>query len=764
MTGGDLGTSGEGSEFQDDHSAEEEEMRRTLRLAAMLNLATMFACAAYGQRSGPATQPPVPCTVDGIRLRIATGGDDLRGGNDNLNVTVRFGQNGFQGAPNVNNGANWPKGSVHVVDIRMNQPVPLNEIRSFTLDHLAGGGLTISLETLLSPAGVIAGFHTDDNWDMQSVYITAFGGGNSALIATHGAKRFTGSDPMLGFLAKIPANSCRVAQRFGHATPPLKNIQPANSTSSKYGTLKPAPSAIRSTTQPSSQQLQNNRLIQQALAHTVQIGPRASAPGGDGGYSARIGLLRKQSVGAKSLLLPYLSGGARPAQGQPSAANSAVLATAPSQSTPMLNGSGGTNQTGTLLNPGTARSLNPQPYPPKGSQPQVGVSQTMSATVSSNSVASTMPSAMQANQQSGPTRQQPAGGGRQPATQIPGSQAQLPTALCRAGLGSVDGAANGVWFSPVAGQDGKFVIDGCGFGNTVGEVYLSGVQYDPVHARLMVQRLGVSNSPDRVYFQIPPNGWTDRQIIVQIDANASGFYDTNNVTLNVKASGGQIYQAPGMNFLAARADQVLQPLVRTPQPGAPDSCYGLTLTECLIPGINLAVVNASLGPLTPEVESPTQYWLNPGQSVSVVRGVIYLNPTDTYAVSFPSGTDTYAFNFAPGFQFDPNNPVLLNHASMDVTHCESLGGAYANSGNWSMSYTSASSIQVHWEEESCSPASAAARNNPAAIGTTSGFAGLSVYELQVTVIGPRGVSPLASGKMNGLGIKRIQPVQMLPKN
>lgn len=527
------------------------------------------------------------------------------------------------------------------------------------------------------------------------------------------------------------------------------------------------------------QNLTKNRTIQNALAHTVQIGPSAGVPGGDGSYSTLIGLLRKQSAAAHSLLLP-----AAPPNRNQAGANGGGSTMLNGGSKVALNpqpyppkGSAATGQTGTLLNGSTNVALNPQPYPPKASQPILGASQTMSTPGTSSGTAAPTPSASSGTTGSfnlapatpansltptnGPTAHRPPAG-RQPLPND--ARAPMPAQICRVGIAMVDGGANGVWFSPVPGDEGKFVIQGCGFGNAPGEVYLSGVQYNPAHARLMVQHVGAATCAGCVYFQVVPNEWSDRQLVAQIDPNAGGLYDTNNVTLNVKTASGQVYQATGMNFLAAREDQVLQRLVRTPYPTGADSCYGLTLTECLVPGINLAIVNSSVGPLKPEVESPTKYWLNPGQSIAVVRGVIYLNPTDSYSVSFPSSTDTYQFNFAPGFELDPNHVVQLNHASMDVSHCQSLGGVYSNSGNWSVSYMSTSSFQVHWEEEACSPGSAMAKNNPEAIGTTSGFAGFSAYELQITVIGPRGIDPLVSGNVNRLGIKQIQPVQMLHKN
>ena len=533
--------------------------------------------------------------------------------------------------------------------------------------------------------------------------------------------------------------------------------------------------------------LQSNKIIQSALSHSVRVSATGSMPGGfaDGSKRTIIAILHQQSVASRSLLVPAVkppSPNRTQLGGSGGASQNGMLLSPETTSSvnpqsKLPKGSAATGQNGTLLSGGTKAALNPQPLQPKGTAPAMGASQTMSVPGNSSATGSPAPStssgttgsfnmapAAPANSLTPTNGSSPhqAPGGRQP---LPlGTRAPAPlTTMCRSGIATVDGGAKGVWFSPIPGEDGRFVIQGCGFGNTPGEVYLSGVQYDPANAKIAVQHLGSPNFPDRVYFQAPANNWSDRQIIAQIDANAGGLYDTNNVILNVKTESGQVYQATGMNFLAAREDQVLQRLVKAPYPTGADSCYGLTMSECLIPGINLAIVNSSVGPLTPEVESPTQYWLTPGESIAVVRGVIYLNATDNYALNFPSGTDRYQFNFAPGFQLDPNKGVQLNHASMDASHCQSLGGVYTHSGNWGVSYTSTSSFQVQGEVEACSPSSGAAKN-PQGIGVTNGFAGFSAYELEITVLGPRGVNPFASGNVNGLAIKQLQPVQMLHKH
>lgn len=757
-----------------------------LRLVFLMAVCAPLLATVAGARSGAPAANSLPCVVQYLRLTITTGADDLRGGYNNLNVTLRFGKDGFLGAANVNRGAKWDNNTTHTVAIKLKRPVPLNELKSITLDHLANGGLTISPETVLSPIGVIAGLQTADEWKMQSLEVVAVGNGTGVEIARHEYHDFTGSDSILNLRLNIPANSCEVGERYGRlnhgaiANPALRPRGGNSGAASKYGAERLAPSTIQppassGPTHPpiggtaqvpkgsanqrpakDSAALRSNKTIQAALARKVQVEATGMPTGLENGstrsiewvYRTGLSILRRQSATAHSLLLPPVR------VNQPQA------------------GATG-NSGGTLLNGGARVALNPQPLAPKSSGTLLGPSQTMSSGTPSGSLSGS-PAATMANAPSGPTRQQPGGGNRPEPTPRPGRRAPMPTQMCRTGIATIDGGTSGVWFSPVAGQDGQFVIQGCGFGSMPGQVYLTGVQYAKTNlvANVGITRPDASIHPDRVNFTIPPNqwknegqfttSWSDRLIVAQIDPNASGLYDTNNVTLVVQTASGATYQAPGMNFLAARADQPVQTLIHTPYPAGNNSCYGLALSECLFPGINIAIVNSSVGPLTPQIESPTSGgWLNPGQTIAVIRGVIYLEPTDSYSVSFPSGTDTYQLQLAPGFELDTNKGVQLTHASMDAGHCQSLGGVYASSGNWSLSYMSGSSFQVHWEEESCSPGSAAAKNNPGAIGNVSGFAGFSAYELQITVLGPRGVSPWSSGSVNPIVIKQMQNGMLL---
>jgi hypothetical protein len=468
----------------------------------------------------------------------------------------------------------------------------------------------------------------------------------------------------------------------------------------------------------------SNRLISSALARSVLVKPTGTMPGGDGGNSAVIGLLRKQSAAAQTIVSSGASartftGGVRPA---------------------------GTTQSGMLLNGGT----NPQLMGNGPAQP-IGAGQTMSASGSQTTLNSSSTTTSAA--QSGPTRHQAPDS---PKPQMIGTRAPNPTQLCRVGIASVDGQKSGIWFSPVSGPDGMFVIQGCGFGNTPGQVYLSGLHYvsgSPTGGSLRVVATLVR---DRVSFQIPPDGWSDRQILAQIDANASGFYDTNNITLVVNTASGQQYQAAGMNFLAAREDQ---PLKLLPKPAL---CAQSTGYSCVPLGVSLATVNALVtGPVQPEVESPSLALLQPGEAIAVARETavdqfpIPANP----GRSFPGGTDAYQFHFATGFQLDPHTGVQLRHSSPDASFCQTVGGVPSKNGNWSVNYTSTSSFQVSWEADDCWPNSTMTSGKSLDV---LNYASVSAYALEITVLGPRGVSPWPSGNMGSLATPP-QPLPMLLK-
>ena len=264
----------------------------------------------------------------------------------------------------------------------------------------------------------------------------------------------------------------------------------------------------------------DQRLVQ-SLRKNTQTGPKA-AIGGAGGFSggvdnAIIAVLRKQSAAASSQI----------------ASASQV-------------------------------ELNPQPLPPKPSGGMLSPGQTMSAPGQTG--ISKAPNVAMLAPQSGPVRHESPGAGRTP--QPAAAKAPAPTQMCINGIAAVDGQKSGVVFMPIRGAEGTFVIQGCGFGTRAGEVYLSGLHYAPSASN---PRRNFLISADRLPLRISQNGfpgaqpgkgnwqlgWSDRQIIATVDPGASGYLDTDNISLVVKTASGQTYTAAGFRFFAAREQQKL---------------------------------------------------------------------------------------------------------------------------------------------------------------------------------------------------------------
>jgi hypothetical protein len=149
------------------------------------------------------------CTVSQLQLRFRTGNDDLRGGQNNLDVEVHFADGTMQVADNVNHGANWGNNSTNVVTVPLKQPVAPGQIKSIGLVHIAKGGFTPptpgGVGALSTPAGpalapiyAAQGAKSEDNWDMAEFQASAIGNNVSGVpVASFGFHRFTGSAPDL---------------------------------------------------------------------------------------------------------------------------------------------------------------------------------------------------------------------------------------------------------------------------------------------------------------------------------------------------------------------------------------------------------------------------------------------------------------------------------------------------------------------------------------------------------------------------------------
>ncbi len=120
---------------------------------------TYFVDKKYAPRTAPEiahTVLPNDGLVRKLLLEIRTGGDDLRGGNDNVHAIINLTNGTDQSYLNINNLARWPNNYTETVEITLTTPVPLNTIRSVTLKTTLGG----------------------DNWNVDSFRIIAYEGTN----------------------------------------------------------------------------------------------------------------------------------------------------------------------------------------------------------------------------------------------------------------------------------------------------------------------------------------------------------------------------------------------------------------------------------------------------------------------------------------------------------------------------------------------------------------------------------------------------------
>jgi hypothetical protein len=135
--------------------------------------------------------PEESVVIDKLELTFDTGNDDLRGGNDNVNVSVGFEGGGTQSWSSVNGGSRWEDQSNHVVTLNLTSPIEACQLATLGISTTFTGG--------------IAG----DNWNMEHVSVRALGpDGVNIALGAHGFKRFTGDDHNLSFA--IDGGACAV--------------------------------------------------------------------------------------------------------------------------------------------------------------------------------------------------------------------------------------------------------------------------------------------------------------------------------------------------------------------------------------------------------------------------------------------------------------------------------------------------------------------------------------------------------------------------
>ena len=193
-----------------------------LSKCGVIACAVLAASSAYGQTSNQAgrllvnpqrtTMLGAGCPVNRVQLTIRTGNDDLRGGQNNLNIEIHLADGNIQFAQNVNKGANWPGHSVNTVVVPLNPPLQPSQIKQIRLIHLAQGGFSPGPGVAVDPTLSVTGIKSEDNWDMQDLEASAIGQTANVPIASSGFHRFTGSNPSLDVNAR-PDITCPSADQ-----------------------------------------------------------------------------------------------------------------------------------------------------------------------------------------------------------------------------------------------------------------------------------------------------------------------------------------------------------------------------------------------------------------------------------------------------------------------------------------------------------------------------------------------------------------------
>jgi hypothetical protein len=123
---------------------------------------------------------PADGTIRELILSFRTGSDDLRGGNDNIYLTLNPSDGtGAQVFSNINLSARWLPNYTESARVVLTKPITPQEIRDLTFTDTFGGGFG------------------GDNWDMQQLTVRAIGGNLDDTLQTVGFKRFTGDDKQL---------------------------------------------------------------------------------------------------------------------------------------------------------------------------------------------------------------------------------------------------------------------------------------------------------------------------------------------------------------------------------------------------------------------------------------------------------------------------------------------------------------------------------------------------------------------------------------
>lgn len=309
----------------------------------------------------------------------------------------------------------------------------------------------------------------------------------------------------------------------------------------------------------------------------------------------------------------------------------------------------------------------------------------------------------------------------------PGSAAQANVAMhpCpQPNVSTISGFAT-VVFTPIP-LFNPYTIKGCGFGNQMGNVYLTGPFYAGKIKLTVQTSAGGRGAP-------PRPSWSDTAIVVSVDPQVSGELNQENVTLVVEPVGGAPIQKAGNKFLASAEDVTLLTIPQSAVTffdAVSASAGGKTTTKTINSGSTATAVS---------VTSPDLLYYTPSQAPAGLSAEVFRGGKTTSF--FSAGSDLFDFSgLAPGFV--PESFQLYPGA--DPTGCDQ--GTGGSEGSWNAAWDG-QNIRVIWKEFQCH--NMWTGNLPEV---------WSNYALSVVAKGPRGIDP-----WTGKRLLSVSPVRALAR-
>ena len=262
-------------------------------------------------------------------------------------------------------------------------------------------------------------------------------------------------------------------------------------------------------------------------------------------------------------------------------------------------------------------------------------------------------------------------------------------------ISAVNGQATGAWISP-GWQLNFATIQGCGFGNQRGAVFLEGPFSTPT-------------------INMNVEYWSDTAIVAALDPNLSGETDhLGNVALVVALLSNVKLRVEGLNFYAARAEVQLASI---PQSAAS--------VQSILDAAGQNTVSVSfISPYSPQTS--TTFYSSPNFSAAAVE-VLRMDEG-----RFGSARDSFSFNqLSPGFYID-NLQFLHNDLTYDeCAFLDNTTTLYVD-GAWNAVWDgSRNALRVTTQEQHC---------HLSGLGWSYDVS-QSDYAIVVSVVGPRGINP-----------------------